>query len=129
MQNTFAGEVHSSFRIEVSVKPSCKLYNNSLPFSMYYNSSKHSLKFATTKFNCVKYTIYHLSVPNSIVLSGKNNPNEKVFGRVSISPRAGIDHDGIDPVGNTAYVGVFIPAGQNVPVDIYEGTVSVSISY
>ena len=123
------GSVSDDFTITATVAPYCEITNGAQDVSVNYNpyDSNDVTASATTKFNCVKGTSYNISVTAPTALQGQNTGDSL---NISVSPtsNSGADNNGMAGEESFAMT-ITIPAGQDVSVDTYTGTVTVDISY
>ena len=123
-----AGTASDDFTITATVDPYCEIENGATDISVGYNPFDASdvTASATTEFNCVKNTNYTISVTAPSALTGPGS--ETLNFSVSPTSATGADSDGLAGVESFT-MNITIPAGQDVAVGTYTGTVTVDISY
>jgi spore coat protein U-like protein len=123
-----AGTASDDFTITATVDPYCEVTTGADDISVSYNPFDASDVTAstTTEFNCVKNTPYSISVSAPSALTGTGS--DSLSFSVSPTSATGTDTDGLAGVESFT-MNITIPAGQDVAVDTYTGTVTVDINY
>ncbi|MDQ7055732.1 MAG: hypothetical protein Q9M89_04305 [Persephonella sp.] len=125
----FAGTASDDFTVTATVDPYCEIVSGASDVSVSYNpfDSSDVSETTTTEFNCVMGTNYTINVVTDGSLEGSGTSATLTF-TATPSATSGTDTDGL--TGTEAVdIAITIPAGQNVPVDVYSDTVTVEIGY
>lgn len=124
-----AGTASDDFQITATVSPYCEITNGAEDIAVNYNpyNEEAVTASATTEFNCVKGTSYTISVDAPSALTSDDTTDTLA---INVSPTSGSGTDSNGMAGEESFaMTVTIPAGQDVSVGTYTGTVTVEINY
>lgn len=124
-----AGTDSDSFTITATVSPYCEVTSPAGDISVSYNPYDDTdvTTTATTGFNCVEGTSYSITVTAPSALTSTDTTDTL---SINVSPTSGSGTDSNGMEGAESFtMNITIPAGQDVAVGTYSGTVTVDINY